>query len=304
MYDEKKEWDNVRIRNLRISIARGLKAEEWGNDRSFSESELKQVFRFKASDLVYYADIFFERSAEMYILSEKEKKYTDRILHANRIAMDFLRDADAKFVAEFGSFHDEYENDSYGDFSYIRYQEVEESVAELLPVLHWGHLPIFDKYLLYNRGINPEQKTVEFYDHYDCLKALLDEIRGKGQSMQIKSDETLEKDLMFEVYTRRWGHKDRYRMRRTIDGWHCSHIAINGKCEKNGEGALFANLQHDCVFFPEDGVKHGMEELWEAADEGEIDLEELQGRLQQMADWISHVEKAVGAGQPEWVNYY
>ena len=304
MYDEKKEWDNVRIRNLQISIARGLKAKEWGSDRTFSESELKQVFRFKVSDLTYYADAFFERSGEMYILSGKEKKYMDKILYAKRMAMDFLRDADAKFVAEFGSFHDEYEDAGYGNFSHSRYQKVEESVAELLPVLHWGHLPIFNKYLLFNRGINPEQKTVEFYDHYDCLKAMLDEIRGKGQSMQIKSDETLEKDLTFEVYTRRWGHADRYRMKRTIDGWNCSHIAINGKCGKNGEGALLANLHHDCVFFPEDGVKYGMEELWEAADEGEVDLEGLQERLQQVADWISHVEKAVGAGQPEWVNYY
>lgn len=67
---------------------------------------------------------------------------------------------------------------------------------------------------------------------------------------------------------------------------------------------MLANLHHDCVFFPEDGVKYGMEELWEAADEGEVDLEGLQERLQQVADWISHVEKAVGAGQPEWVNYY
>ena len=47
-----------------------------------------------------------------------------------------------------------------------------------------------------------------------------------------------------------------------------------------------------------------MEELWEAAEEGEIDLDELQKRLQQIADWISHVEKAVGEKQPEWVNYY
>lgn len=304
MYDEKKEWDNVRIRNLRISIARGLKAEEWNSERAFFESELKQVFRFKASDLAYYADVFFHRSEEVYTLLDKEKKYIDKIIHANRMAMTFLEDADAKFVAEFGSFHDEYENDSYGNFSHSRYQKIEESVAELLPVLHWGHLPIFNKYLLFNRGINPEQKIAEFYDHYDCLKAMLDEIRGKGQSMQIKGDETLEKDLTFEVYTRRWGHTDRYRMKRTIDGWNCSHIAIGGKCEKNGEGALFANLHHDSVFFPEDAVKYGMEELWEAADEGEIDVEELQRRLQQVADWISHVEKAAGVWQPEWVNYY
>ena len=177
-------------------------------------------------------------------------------------------------------------------------------MAEILPVLHWGHLPIFNKYLLYNRGIDPEQHTVEFYGHYDCMKAMLAEIRGSGLEMQISSDDTLGKNLAFEVYTRRWGHTDRYQIQRTIDGWKCSYIAIGGKCDKNGEGGLFNNLNHDAVFFPEEGVKYAMEELWEDADEGRIDLKELQRRLQQVADWISHVEKAVGEKQPEWVNYY
>lgn len=304
MCDEKKEWDNVRKRNLRISIAKGLIAKEWNSEREFSEIELKNVFFFKASDLVYYAKDFFKESKEKYTLSEIEKKYIDKILSANKIARKFLKDADARFVAEFGSFHDEYENGGYGNFLYDRYEKIEKSMEEILPVLHWGHLPIFNKYLLYNREINPEWHIVEFYDHYDCLKAMLDEIRGKGQKMQIDSDATLGKELMFEVYTRRWGHSDRYRVRRTIDGWECSHIAIGGKCEKSGEGGLFNNLNHDSVFFPKEAVKYAMKELWEAADEGKIDLEELQKRLQQVADWISHVEKAVGEKQPKWVNYY
>ena len=54
----------------------------------------------------------------------------------------------------------------------------------------------------------------------------------------------------------------------------------------------------------EDGVKYALAELWNQAEEGEITFEELQIRLQQIADWISNVEKAVGEGQPEWVGYY
>ena len=304
MYDEKKEWDNVRKRNLRISIAKGLITKKWNTERVFSEIELKNVFRFKVCDFAYYAKDFFDKSDEKYTLIEAEREYIDKILNANKIVADVLKDADARFVAEFGSFHDEYENSGYGNFSYDQYKKIEKKVKEILPVLHWGHLPIFNKYLLYNRGIDPEQHIVEFYDHYDCLKAMLHEIRGKGQEMQIDSDDTLGKVLKFEVYTRRWGHTDQYRIQRTIDGWECSHLAIGGKCEKNGVGGLFNNLKHDSVFFPEEAVKYAMEELWEAADEGEIDLEELQKRLQQVADWISHVEKAAGEKQPEWVNYY
>lgn len=304
MYDEEKQWDYVRKRNLRISIAKGLLEKKWSTEISFSESELKQVFRFKARDLAYYAIAFFHRSGTEYTLLKEEKKYIDKILHANKIATEYLKDADAKFVAEFGGFHDEQEYGGYTYFSHSRLHEIEKSVQELLPVLHWGHLPIFNKYLLFNREVDPEQSLIEFYDHYDCLKAMLDEIRGKGMNMQIESDDTLEKNLEFEVYTRRWGHSDRYRMKRTIDGWYCGHIAINGACRKDGDGALLTNLHHDSVFFPEEAVKYAMQQLWEAADEGEIGLKELQNRLQQVADWISHVEKAVGEKQPEWVNYY
>lgn len=304
MCDEKKEWDNVRKRNLRISIAKGLIAEKWNSERAFSETELRNVFRFKTGDLVYYATDFFYKLEEEYTLSEIERNYIVKIIHSNKIAGKLLKDADARFVAEFGSFHDEYENGGYRNFSHDRYNKIEKSVAEILPVLHWGHLPVFNKYLLYNREIDPEQNTVEFYGHYDCLSAMLDEIRGKGQKMQIDSDDTLGKKLIFEVYTRRWGHTDRYQMQRTIDGWECSHMATGGKCEKNGDGGLFRSLNHDSVFFSEEAVRYAMEQLWEAADEGEIDFEELQRRLQQVADWISHVEKAVGEKQPEWVGYY
>ena len=58
------------------------------------------------------------------------------------------------------------------------------------------------------------------------------------------------------------------------------------------------------MFFPEDGVRYAMKKLWEQADEGELSFEELQDRLQQIADWISHVEAAVGEAQPDWVGYY
>ena len=64
------------------------------------------------------------------------------------------------------------------------------------------------------------------------------------------------------------------------------------------------NLQHDSIFYPEEGVKYGLQKLWEDADDGKIDVEQLQIKLQQIADWISKVEQVVGAGQPEWLNYY
>ena len=144
---------------------------------------------------------------------------------------------------------------------------------------------------------------IEYYNHPDCLKALLNEVKNKGIILSNKSDDTLDKEIPFKVYTRRWGHEDTYSIKRTVNGWYCKYIAIRGECEKNGEGGLFKNLDHDSIFYPKEGVAYAMERLWEEADEGEIDFEELSKKLQQIADWISVVEKSINA-QPEWVGYY
>ena len=67
MYDEENRWNNVRKRNLRISIAKGLITEHWSSERLFSKAELKEVFRFKVRDFVSYAEDFFHKSNEAYI---------------------------------------------------------------------------------------------------------------------------------------------------------------------------------------------------------------------------------------------
>ncbi len=66
----------------------------------------------------------------------------------------------------------------------------------------------------------------------------------------------------------------------------------------------FCNLNHDSIFFPEGAIKHALETLWCMADEEEMPVEELQEKLQQIASWISVMEKTVGEYQPEWVGYY
>lgn len=107
------------------------------------------------------------------------------------------------------------------------------------------------------------------------LRALLKDIRGIGEVMNNIGDETLDKKMSFEVYTRRYSHKDAYSIKRTVDGWYVSHISINGGCNKNGVGALFDNLKHDCVFFPKDGVEFALETIWSLAEEGSLTIEEM-----------------------------
>ena len=189
-------------------------------------------------------------------------------------------------------------------FDAARLNRIYAGLHDTITILHWGQLPILNKWLMINSGRIPEENVVAFYDHYHMLSALMQDIQGNGENMTRQGDETLEHELEFSVYTRRHRIHDRYRIRRTVDGWFAGHISINGPCKKDGTGALIANLNHDCVFYPEDGLKYAMNELWEQAEEGELTLEQLQERLQQIADWVSAVERAVGDYQPSWVNYY
>lgn len=207
------------------------------------------------------------------------------------------------FLKTFGKFFYDMKRGRYC-FDTARLNRIYADLHETITILHWRHLPILNKRLMINSGRIPEENVVAFYDHYHMLSVLMQDIQGNGESMTRQGDETLEHEFEFSVYTRTHQTHGRYRIQRTADGWFAGHISINGSCEKDGTGALTANLNHDCVFHPEDGFKYAMNELWEQVEEGELTLEQLQEQLQQIADWVSAVERAVGDFQPSWVNYY
>lgn len=294
----------ARRRNLLISIIRGVLKENYELTREYTVSEIETTFHFRKRDIAYNLEYFFEQSDKKFILKTEKREETRKIIQNHHQAHGQLETAKILFIKSFGRFYDDRENNTSFPFDYQRLQKIYSDLHLVIQVLHWGMLPILSKWLMINSRRIPENDIIAFYDHYDMLTALLNEIRGQGETMETKGDDTINKEMTFSVYTRRWGHPDVYRIERTIDGWKVLHISINGKCDKDGEGALMKNLQHDSVFFPEDGVKYALSELWEKAEDGSITLEELQKKLQQIADWISSVEKVVGENQPDWVNYY
>lgn len=294
----------ARRRNLLISITRGILKENYELTREYTMQDIENIFYFRKKDIKYNLDFFFKQQNEKFILKQKRLYEVKQIIQKHHEAFKQLDTAKILFIKSFGRFYDKCENNKSLFYEHGKLTKIYSKLNPIIPILHWGMLPILSKWLMINSGKLPENDVIMFYDHYDMLTALLKEIRGRGQIMENKGDETLSKEMNFSVYTRRWGHKDVYRIERTIDGWETRHIAINGKCTKNGEGALMINLHHDSVFFPEEGVKYALSDLWELAEDGKLTLEDLQQKLQQIADWISSVEKAVGDNQPEWVNYY
>lgn len=294
----------ARRRNLLISIIRGIIKENYEVTREYTVSEIETVFYFRKRDIAYNLKYFFEKKDDKFILKKKMLNEVQRIINNHRQAFGQLETAKVLFIKSFGRFYDDYKNSKGFSFDHERFRKIYSDLHQVIQILHWGMLPILLKWLMINSGKIPEDDIIAFYDHYDMLTALLNEIRGKGETMETKGDDTLNRTMTFSVFTRRWGHNDVYRIERTIDGWEVQHIAINGKCAKDGEGALMNNLHHDCIFFPEDGVKYALSNLWEDAEDGKVTPAELQKKIQQIADWISSVEKAVGENQPDWVNYY
>lgn len=294
----------ARRRNLLISIIRGILKENYEVAREYTVSEIETVFHFRKRDIAYNLDYFFEQRDEKFILKTEKMDDAQKIIQNHHQALGQLETAKVLFIKSFGRFYDDCENSQSFSFDHKRLRKIYSDLNPVIQILHWGMLPILSKWLMINSGRLPENDIIAFYDHYHMLTALLNEIRGRGETMETKGDDTLNKEMTFSVYTRRWGHQDVYRIERTIDGWEVHHIAINGKCSKDGEGALMNNLHHDSIFFPEDGVKYALSNLWDDAEDGNITPEELQKKLQEIADWISSVEKAVGENQPDWVNYY
>lgn len=318
---DKKYWDEVRLRNLKINIAKKQLDDSMLNKKSYSVEDLKNLFAFKEYDINFWAQSIFNTSNGNYCFNDSFIDFLNNVQKSHKAVKDQLPEAEAFFIGTFGPFLDEMESTSY-TMCHSTFPGIFEKLKKCIPIIHWGKLPIFNKHLLYNRNLDPEINTMQFYDHPDCLKALLNEIRDNGIFLTNQSDLSLNKVIHFNIYNRRWGHPDFYCISRTMTGWICSSMfARSEECDKDGtyffdsdsssesktddiNGPLFESLEHDSVFFPKDGVQYALRKLWDDADDGKIDIGELTKRMQELADWISAVERVVGETQPKWVDYY
>lgn len=102
-------------------------------------------------------------------------------------------------------------------------------------------------------------------------------------------------DLTFEVYANRWLCKREYRVNKTSQGWYLKHIAINGDCTPDGNPYFYTNFDQDYITYPNQ-FGDFLEWLWNAINNNEIDRENAQNKLQELANWVSECEKC----QPKW----
>lgn len=299
--EKKREYLKInayRLRNLKIKLFHYLK----NNDKhTFTLKELQNSLYFKISDIIFYGDRLFEKNEDEFTIKNEIINALDDYKSKQENISNNVEKLEEDFKLDYI-----YLNKNLSNLERLNdWQEKIEKMRNSAVKLHWKYMPIYEEYMLENRDINPEMDPDGYYNHYHSLEDLYREIIGEGLDWKsTEGDCNLDKELIFEVFTTRWGHKDRYRMQRKIYGWYVDHISINGSSQKDGKGALFSNFRQDGVFYPEDGVKHALETLWNDADSSEMSVEELQERLQEVADWVSEVEKITTGEQPSWVNYY
>lgn len=150
-----------------------------------------------------------------------------------------------------------------------------------------GLEPRHHAYMIKNRELQPDHP--DFYKHFHPLEDLLKFLEDEHANDD-PEDQTIGVKFTFRVYSRRWGHHDEYRIRRTEDGWHVEHMSINGPCDKSGRPILFSNFRQDSIQYPA-RLDLYMEWLWDQAAEQGLDRNKVQSALQELADWVSNTER-------------
>lgn len=118
--------------------------------------------------------------------------------------------------------------------------------------------------------------------------------------------DTLDKEMSFRFYVKRWNTYESYKIKRTIDGWEIRNRKDSEflKSNKDGEGAIFNILEKEEIFFQKDPISYAFELLWNQANDGKIDFRELQFRMYELTCWISDMERYVRRAQPVWSKFY
>lgn len=151
-----------------------------------------------------------------------------------------------------------------------------------------GLEPKHHAYMVDNRGMPADHRN--FYLHFHPLEDLLKFLEDPHANDD-PVDQTIGDQFTFAVYSRRWGHSDHYRLTRTETGWQVGFKMIGGPCDKGGRPFLFENFRQDNIQHPSD-LPGWLEWLWEQAKDQGLSHEQVQAALQQLADWVSTVEKS------------
>ncbi|WP_394189166.1 hypothetical protein [Paenisporosarcina quisquiliarum] len=295
----------ARERNLEIKIIKQISEKKASINDVFTMEDISNIFYFRQSDKLKSMKKFFSKKGDKFRFNQGFKNKIQEVIEkqiASQNSFILLKD---NYINLFATYRSEYQKNLFSSDTNQKFKNFYEKICPDLETLHWGLLPEYSESTIINRGLLPETDINEYYNHYHTLEDLYETLIGTMlQTNSLKGDVNLNKKMVFKVFSRRWGHEDHYSIERRIDGWYVKHLSINGLSKKDGTGSILDNLNQDSIQYPIDGVKYAFETLWEMADEQEMLVGELEEKLQEIANWISAIEKDVGLFQPNWCNYY
>ncbi|OPH52185.1 hypothetical protein BC351_33165 [Paenibacillus ferrarius] len=178
----------------------------------------------------------------------------------------------------------------------LPYDRKMEVYAEMAKAAHELHMsldpkPKHHRYMIENRGVEPEHP--EFYDHIHPAEDLIKYLDDKHANDD-PEDQTLGHTFEFPVFSRRWGHKDSYKVTRNEQGWSFS-FHKNEQGDKTGSPALYRFLDHDSINYPQE-LPGYLEWLWIQAEEQGLSHDEVQESINDLADWVSACESSTPRG--------
>ena len=143
------------------------------------------------------------------------------------------------------------------------------------------------KYMIKNRGYKSDHQL--FYHQIHAIQDLLKFIED-NHANDDPVDVTIGCEFTFEVYSRRWGGIDVYKVVRIKTGWEFTNMSDGGKCAKTGRKHLYELLDHDSINYPEE-LPGYLEYLWEQANTQGLTKEQVQESLNQLAEWVNLCER-------------
>ena len=249
------------------------------------EKKIRQEVKMKLTEEGYIKD------EKLLIIPDKYMKLYKKIKEErNKISQDILLENKKRYKELFTKSRKQYLEEEDFTFSYFK-QNLKEMLT-LAEKIHFDVLPEYSNYLIYNRGVLPEENLKEFYDHYHSLEYLFEWIENEEQEKSklrtIGGDINLDKELTFVVFSKRWGHKDSYIVKRTIKGWDC--IFFNEYSGDKTGKVILDCMKHDYISYPST-LEYLFEELWEIADREEMTEQSLQKEIDKISKWVIQTEE-------------
>ncbi|WP_141550815.1 hypothetical protein [Bacillus thuringiensis] len=173
------------------------------------------------------------------------------------------------------------------------HQEHDQLFAQMADVAHELHMsleprPNHKRSMIEARRMQPEE--VDFYRSIHAVEDLLAYLDNTDANNE-PEDQTMGDAFEMLIYSRRWGHEDRYTLTRNEQGWHVSHQTYTGQSGRDALGALIPSLRQDSVKYPHQ-LGDVMETIWNQAAIGGLSHNEVQSMLYDVAEWINATERA------------